>query len=46
VLTGLGYTPLAAEEAVRAALADGASDEPSALIRRALQQLAATRAGR
>ena len=46
VLTGLGYTPLAAEEAVRAALADGAGDEPSALIRRALQQLAATRAGR
>lgn len=45
-LTGLGYTPLAAEEAVRAALAGGASEEPATLIRRALQQLAATRAGR
>jgi Holliday junction DNA helicase RuvA len=45
-LTGLGYTPLAAEEAVRAALAAGAGDEPSTLIRRALQQLAAARAGR
>ncbi len=45
-LTGLGYTPLAAEEAVRAALAGGAGEEPATLIRRALQQLAATRAGR
>ncbi len=45
-LTGLGYAPGAADEAVRAALADGAPQETSQLIRRALQQLAAARGGR
>jgi Holliday junction DNA helicase RuvA len=40
-LVGLGYGPGAAEEAVRAALASGAAEETSQLIRRALQQLAA-----
>nr|MBA3555589.1 hypothetical protein [Gemmatimonadales bacterium] len=37
---GLGYGPGAAEDAVRAALAAGAPEETSQLIRRALQQLA------
>jgi Holliday junction DNA helicase RuvA len=45
-LTGLGYGPGAADDAVRAALADGAPQETSQLIRRALQQLAAARGGR
>ena len=45
-LMGLGYGPGAADDAVRAALADGASQETSHLIRRALQQLAAARGGR
>jgi Holliday junction DNA helicase RuvA len=45
-LVGLGYGPGAADDAVRAALADGAPLEPSHLIRRALQQLAAARGGR
>ncbi len=45
-LMGLGYGPGAADDAVRAALADGASLETSQLIRRALQQLAAARGGR
>lgn len=45
-LTGLGYGPGAADAAVRAALADGATQETSQLIRRALQQLAAARGGR
>jgi Holliday junction DNA helicase RuvA len=45
-LTGLGYGPGAADDAVRAALADGDSQETSQLIRRALQQLAAARGGR
>lgn len=40
-LVGLGYGPGAAEDAVRAALAAGAPEETSQLIRRALQQLAA-----
>ena len=40
-LVGLGYTPGAAEDAVRAALAAGASEEAPQLIRRALQRLAA-----
>lgn len=40
-LTGLGYTPGAAEDAVRAALAGGAQEETPQLIRRALQQLVA-----
>ena len=44
-LVGLGYGPGAAEDAVRAALAAGAPEETSQLIRRALQQLA-TRGGR
>ena len=44
-LMGLGYGPGAAEDAVRAALAAGAPEETSQLIRRALQQLA-TRGGR
>lgn len=44
-LMGLGYGPGAAEDAVRAALAAGAPEETSHLIRRALQQLAA-RGGR
>jgi Holliday junction DNA helicase RuvA len=45
-LVGLGYPPAAAEAAVRAALAAGAPEDPAPLIRRALQQLAATRGGR
>jgi Holliday junction DNA helicase, RuvA subunit len=45
-LVGLGYGPSAADDAVRAALADGAPEETSHLIRRALQQLAAARGGR
>jgi holliday junction DNA helicase RuvA len=44
-LMGLGYGVGAAEDAVRAALAAGAPEETSQLIRRALQQLAA-RGGR
>jgi Holliday junction DNA helicase RuvA len=45
-LMGLGYGPGAADDAVRGALADGAPQETSQLIRRALQQLAAARGGR
>ncbi len=45
-LVGLGYGPSAAEDAVRAALGDGADTETPQLIRRALQQLATTRGGR
>jgi len=45
-LMGLGYGPSAADDAVRGALADGAPEETSQLIRRALQQLAAARGGR
>jgi Holliday junction resolvasome RuvABC DNA-binding subunit len=45
-LVGLGYAAGAADDAVRAALADGGSQETSQLIRRALQQLAAARGGR
>jgi Holliday junction DNA helicase RuvA len=45
-LIGLGYGAGAAEDAVRAALASGESQDTSQLIRRALQQLAAARAGR
>jgi Holliday junction DNA helicase RuvA len=44
-LMGLGYGVTAADDAVRAALADGASAETPQLIRRALQQLAAARGG-
>jgi Holliday junction DNA helicase RuvA len=43
-LTGLGYAPGAAEDAVRAAMAAGSSEETPQLIRRALQRLA-TRGG-
>lgn len=39
-LVGLGYGPGAAEDAVRAALAAGAPEDTSHLIRHALQQLA------
>jgi Holliday junction DNA helicase RuvA len=39
-LVGLGYGPGAAEDAVRAALAAGSSEEAPQLIRRALQRLA------
>jgi Holliday junction resolvasome RuvABC DNA-binding subunit len=42
----LGYAPAAADEAVRAALADGAADETPALVRRALQLLTTSRGGR
>jgi Holliday junction DNA helicase RuvA len=42
-LMGLGYGVAAADDAVRAALAEGAPAEAPHLIRRALQQLAAAR---
>ncbi len=45
-LIGLGYGAGAAEDAVRAALAAGDSQDTSQLIRRALRQLAAARAGK
>jgi Holliday junction DNA helicase RuvA len=45
-LVGLGYTPAAADDAVRTALAGGAATDTTQLIRRALQQLAASRGGR
>jgi holliday junction DNA helicase RuvA len=45
-LIGLGYGAGAAEDAVRTALASGNSQDTSQLIRRALQQLAAVRAGK
>jgi holliday junction DNA helicase RuvA len=44
-LMGLGYEVAAADDAVRAALADGAPPETPQLIRRALQQLATSRGG-
>jgi Holliday junction resolvasome RuvABC DNA-binding subunit len=44
-LMGLGYGVAAADDAVRAALADGTPAETPLLIRRALQQLAATQGG-
>jgi holliday junction DNA helicase RuvA len=40
-LTSLGYSPAAAEEAVRSALSNGGDPETSAVVRRALQLLAA-----
>jgi Holliday junction DNA helicase RuvA len=40
-LTGLGYAPAAAEDAVRSALANGGDPETAAVVRRALQMLAA-----
>jgi Holliday junction DNA helicase RuvA len=45
-LVSLGYGVAAADDAVRAALAEETPMEPSQLIRRALQQLAAARGGR
>jgi Holliday junction DNA helicase RuvA len=42
-LMGLGYAVAAADDAVRAAIAEGSPVETPQLIRRALQQLAATR---
>jgi Holliday junction DNA helicase RuvA len=44
-LMGLGYGVAAADDAVRAVLADGAPPETPQLIRRALQQLASPRGG-
>jgi holliday junction DNA helicase RuvA len=44
-LMGLGYGVAAADDAVRAALESGAPTETPQLIRRALQQLAASRGG-
>jgi Holliday junction DNA helicase RuvA len=44
-LMGLGYGVVAADDAVRAALAEGAPAETPQLIRRALQQLAPARGG-
>ena len=44
-LMGLGYGVVAADDAVRAALAEGAPTETPQLIRRALQQLAPARGG-
>jgi Holliday junction DNA helicase RuvA len=44
-LMGLGYGVAAADDAVRAALAAGASQETPQLIRKALQQLATSRGG-
>jgi Holliday junction resolvasome RuvABC DNA-binding subunit len=43
---GLGYGAGAADEAVRAVLADGAPSDTSQLIRQALQRLATARGGR
>jgi len=45
-LVGLGYAPGAADEAVRAVVADGPPSDASQLIRRALQRLAAARGAR
>ncbi len=45
-LTGLGYAPAAAEDAVRAALAAGADNDTAIVVRRALQVLAGARGGR
>jgi Holliday junction resolvasome RuvABC DNA-binding subunit len=42
-LVGLGYGMAAADDAVRTALAEGASRETPQLIRRALQQLTPSR---
>jgi Holliday junction DNA helicase RuvA len=44
-LMGLGYGVAAADDAVRAVLADGAPAETPQLIRRALQQLSSSRGG-
>jgi holliday junction DNA helicase RuvA len=42
----LGYSPAAADDAVRGALAQGATDDTAALIKRALQILTTPRGGR
>ena len=44
-LVALGYTPAAADDAIRAALSGVALEDTPTLIRRALQQLASNRAG-
>jgi len=44
-LTGLGYPLAAAEEAVRAALTAGATEDTSLIVRRALQRLTAGKGG-
>ena len=44
-LTGLGYPVAAAEEAVRTALAAGATTDTSLIVRRALQRLTAGKGG-
>jgi len=44
-LTGLGYPAAAAEEAVRAALLAGPTDDTSLIVRRALQRLTAGKGG-
>jgi Holliday junction DNA helicase RuvA len=44
-LTNLGYGPAAAEDAVRAALQAGATDDTSLIVRRALQRLTAGKGG-
>lgn len=45
-LTSLGYQPSAADEAIRAAVAQGPNDGAAALIKRALQQLTSGKGGR
>jgi Holliday junction DNA helicase RuvA len=45
-LGALGYAPASADEAVRAALAGGTTDEVAALVRQALQHLTNARGGR
>lgn len=44
-LTGLGYSAAAAEDAVRAALRAGATDDTALIVRRALQHLGASKGG-
>jgi Holliday junction DNA helicase RuvA len=44
-LTGLGYPAAAAEDAVRAALLAGATEDTSLIVRRALQRLTAAKGG-
>lgn len=45
-LTGLGYSPAVAEDAVRQVLAGGGDEETSAVVRRALQWIAKPRGGK
>ncbi|HEU5219531.1 MAG TPA: Holliday junction branch migration protein RuvA [Gemmatimonadales bacterium] len=45
-LLALGYPPATADEAVRAVLAEGRTDDVAALVRRALQHLTTARGGR